>query len=451
MKDFFSYTSDLFDPSRIKDKPEILKGLRVIDFTHVIFGPTASRILGNYGAEVIKLELPFYGDLWRPATYWGRYWKHSNPIWHFITQNKYFVSIDLKLPEAKDLVYRMAKDADIVLENFAPGTAEAWGVGYTSISKINPNIIYLSCSTYGQYGPMRYFPGWDLLAQAASGVLSLNGFPGTDRYYKLPDYLGDFFPGNLGAMVLLLALYYRNKTGKGQYVDLSQTESMMRILYHFTYHSITGEALGRTGHADPAMVAASIFKTRDGRFIGIACGTEKQFEGLCDAMNKKELLQDRRFSDYFHALQEKNAEELRAIVGEWVKVTDCDDIVRLANEKGFAAAEVMDDKMLCEDPWRRERGSVILFNDEMYGELAIAGPTSQLSKTPARTKWLARPVGYHNRYVLKKFLGLSEEELDELQRKKVIGTFDDKPGLKPPLYYDLEKDPLYNYGREVAK
>lgn len=126
MQDFFSYTADLFDPSRVNDKQEALKGIRVIDFTHVIFGPTASRVLATYGAEVIKLELPFYGDLWRPATYWGRYWKHSNPIWHFVTQNKYFVSLDLKQPEAKDLVYRLAKDADIVLENFAPGTAEAW-------------------------------------------------------------------------------------------------------------------------------------------------------------------------------------------------------------------------------------------------------------------------------------------------------------------------------------
>jgi len=451
MEDFFSYAAQLFDPSGVDEKPEALKGLRVLDFTHVIFGPTASRVLGNYGAEVIKLELPFYGDLWRPATYWGRYWKHSNPIWHFVTQNKYFVSVDLKLAEAKDLIYRLAKTSDIVLENFAPGTAEAWGVGYSRISEVNPDIIYLSCSTYGQYGPMRYFPGWDLLAQAASGVLSLNGFPGTDKYFKLPDYLGDFVPGNMGALVLLMALYYRNKTGKGQYLDLSQTDSMMRVLPHFTYKSLTGENLGRTGHSDPAMIAASIFKTRDGRFVGTACATEKQFRGLCDAMEREELVSDARFSDYFEALKEENAEALRAIVANWIITKDCDEIVQLANDKGFAAAEVADDKMVCYDSWRRERGSVILFHDDMYGELALAGPSARLSKTPGRPKWLARPLGYHNRLVLKKFLGLSEEELEDLEKKKVIGTYDDKPGLKPPIYYNLEKDPIYNYGRGVAK
>ncbi|MCK9276158.1 MAG: CoA transferase [Syntrophales bacterium] len=451
MEDYFTYTAKLFDQRAIKDKPEVFKGLRVLDFTHVIYGPTASKILATYGAEVIKLELPYYGDMWRPASYWGKYWKHSNPIWHFITQNKYFVALDLKLQEAKDLIYRMAKDADIVLENFAPGTAEAWGVGYTSISKVNPEIIYLSCSTYGQYGPMRYFPGWDLLAQAASGVLRTNGFPGTDKYYKLPDYLGDFIPGNMAALVLTMALYHRNKTGQGQYLDLSQTESMMRMLPHFTYHSFTGEELERSGHADPSMVAASIFKSRDGRFLGLACATEKQFEGLCSAMEKKELLSDKRFSDYLEALKEENAEALRVIVGDWIKTKDCDEVIRLALENGFAAAEVMDDHMICQDEWRRARGSVVLFDDDMYGELAVAAPSAQLSKTPGRTKWLARPLGYHNRYVLLNLVGLTEAEIEDLEKKDVIGTFDDKPGLKPPIYYHLDKDPIYNYGREVRK
>ena len=451
MEGYFSYTTELFNPSTVNEKPEVLKGIRVLDFTHVIFGPTVSRTMGNYGAEVIKLELPFYGDLWRPATYWGRYWKHSNPIWHFVTQNKYFVSVDLKRPEAQDVIYRMAKTSDVVVENFAPGTAEAWGVGYSSISKVSPNIIYLSCSTYGQYGPMRYFPGWDLLAQAASGVLSLNGYPGTDKYFKLPDYLGDFVPGNMGTLVVLMALYYRNKTGKGQYLDLSQTDSMMRSLPHFTYCSVTGETLGRTGRSDPAMIAASIFKTRDKKFLALACATERQFEGLCSAMGKEDLLKDRRFTDYLEGLKEENAEALRKVAADWVKSQDSGVIIKLANSKGFAAAEVVDDKMICYDSWRRERGSVILFNDEMYGEIALAGPSARLSKTPGRTKWLARPVGYHNRLVLKKFLGMSEEEIQELEKKKIIGTYDDKPGLKPPVYYNLDEDPIYNYGREVKE
>ncbi len=450
MNDYFRYAQAQLDPAKINEKTEALKGIRVLDFTHVIFGPTVTRILADYGAEVIKLEVPFYGDMWRISTYWGRYWKHSNPTFHFITRNKYFVSVDLKRPESKELIYKMAAEADVVAENFAPGTAEAWGVGYSRISQINPRVVYLSCSTYGQYGPMRYFPGWDLLAQAASGVLSLNGHPATEKFYKLPDYLGDFIPGNVGALAVLMALYYRNKSGKGQYIDLSQTESLMRALPHFTYHGLTGEPLERTGHSDPAMMAAAIYKTRDGRHLALACATLPHFAALCRAMARPDLPADPRFATYLEGLKEPNAGALRDIVARWVAATDAAAVLEAACREGFAAAEVLDDKQVCHDPWRRERGSVLLFNDDMYGEFALPGPSAMLSRTPGRTKWLARPLGYHNRLVLRKFLGLSEEELNALEEKKVIGTFDDKPGLKPPVYYHLDSDPIYNYGRKAA-
>ena len=451
MEDYFSYAAKLFNPSETGQKPEVLRGVRVLDFSHVIFGPTATRIMANYGAEVIKLELPFHGDLWRPATYWGKYWKHSNPLWHFVTQNKYFVGLDLKHPEAKEIIYRLAQMCDVVAENFAPGTAEAWGVGYTQIREINPKVIYLSCSTYGQYGPLRFYPGWDLLAQAASGVLSLTGYPDTEKFYKLPDYLGDFIPGNFGALAILMALYFRNKTGKGQYIDLAQSEALMRLLYHFTTFNMAGMDVGRTANADPTMVPASIFKTRDGKFMALACATDKQFEALCGAMAREDLLQEKAYTDPFERLKPVHAKTLTAIVADWLKGKEGEEIIKLSKERGIPAAEVQDDYQIYQDPWRRERGSVILFNDEMYGEFVLAGPSAQLSKTPSRTKWIARPVGYHNRLVLKKFLEMSEEQIAELEKKKVIGTYDDRPGLKPPVYYNLNEDPIFNYGREGKK
>ncbi len=451
MEDYFAYTEKLFNPADAQAKPEALKGLRVLDFSHVIFGPIAARLLADYGAEVIKLELPFYGDLWRPATYWGKYWKHSNPIWHNITKNKYFLSVNLALKQSKELIYKMAEDADVVIENFAPGTADAWQIGYQKISQINPKIIFLSCSTYGQFGPMRYFPGWDLLAQGASGVLTLNGYPDTDIYYKLPDYVGDFVPGNFAALAVLMALYHRKKTGKGQYIDMAQTEGLMRLLYHYTYFSVTKEAIGRTGNTDPTMMPASIFKTADEKFVGLACATTDQFKSFAAAAGLPELALDARFNETLERLKPENAKALTRIVADWIAAKSAADIVKLADENGFPAAEVADDFTIANDEWRRKRGSVVLFKDDVYGNLMIAGPSAQLSGTPSRTKWLARPLGYHNRIVLKKFLGLSEEEILELEKKKVIGTFDDRPGLKPPVYYNLKDDPIYNYGKEVAK
>ncbi len=449
MEDYFSYTAKLFNPDEADQKPEALKGIRVLDFSHVIFGPIAARVLADYGAEVIKLELPYYGDLWRPATYWGKYWKHSNPIWHNITKNKYFISVNLALKESKELIYKMAETADVVVENFAPGTADAWNIGYEKISKINPKIIFLSCSTYGQFGPMRYFPGWDLLAQAASGVLTLNGYPETDIYYKLPDYVGDFFPGNVGSMAVLMALYHRKKTGRGQYIDMAQTEGLMRMLFHYTYFSVTKQAIGRTGNTDPSMMPASIFKTADDKFLALACATAGQFKNFAEAIGRPELISDPRFADTLERLKPENANVLTAIAVDWVRSKSCEEIVRLADEQGFPAAEVADDYRIANEEWRRNRGSVVLFKDDVYGNLVIAGPSAQLSGTPSRTKWLARPLGYHNRIVLKKFLGLSEDEILALEKKKVIGTFDDRPGLKPPVYYNLSEDPIYNYGKEV--
>jgi crotonobetainyl-CoA:carnitine CoA-transferase CaiB-like acyl-CoA transferase len=166
-------------------------------------------------------------------------------------------------------------------------------------------------------------------------------------------------------------------------------------------------------------------------------------------MGREDLLTDARFTSNLKRLQPENAKVLAEIVAGWVKSKTAEEIISAAVSNCFPAAEVEDDDTICRDTWRRKRGSVILFKDDMYGELMIAGPSAQLSKTPSRTKWLARPIGYHNRIVLKKFLGLSDEEIRDLEKKKVIGTFDDRPGLKPPVYYNLDEDPVFNYGKQV--
>jgi crotonobetainyl-CoA:carnitine CoA-transferase CaiB-like acyl-CoA transferase len=175
----------------------------------------------------------------------------------------------------------------------------------------------------------------------------------------------------------------------------------MRLLFHYTYHSVTKEAIGRTGNTDPTMMPASIFKTADDKFLALACATSEQFKNFAAAIGKSDLASDIRFADTLERLKPQNAKALTELVTEWVKSQSCGDIVKLADETGFPAAEVADDYMIANDEWRRKRGSVILFKDDVYGDLVIAGPSAQLSGTPSRTKWLARPLGYHNRLVLK--------------------------------------------------
>jgi CoA:oxalate CoA-transferase len=152
MENYFDYTKKIFDPAKVNEKPEVFKGLRVLDFTHVVYGPTAAKILGQYGAEVIKFELPWVGDLWRFGVYWGSFWRHSSVCFHFVQYGKYFFALNLKLPKAREIILKMAEKADVVIENFAAGTTDTWGIGYSQLSKVNPGIIYLSCATYGQYG-----------------------------------------------------------------------------------------------------------------------------------------------------------------------------------------------------------------------------------------------------------------------------------------------------------
>jgi crotonobetainyl-CoA:carnitine CoA-transferase CaiB-like acyl-CoA transferase len=444
-EDYFDYTKKLFDPQEIPKKPEALKGLRVLDLSHMIFGPTAAKFLGQYGAEVIKVEVPYQGDYWRGGTYWGKYWKHSNPLWHYINQNKYFVAIDVKKPKGKDLILKLAETADVVIENFTSGTVEAWGIGYSQVSKINPKVIYASLSTYGQYGPFRYFPGWDLLAQGASGVLSITGHPDTEKYFKIPDFFGDFFPGYFAAMLLMTALNYRERTGEGQYIDGCQVEILMRSLFHFTHQEATGEELGRTGNRDTTMAPSGIFKTRDEKFIALAIATDKQFQSLCRILDREDLAQDKKFKKALDRLKPKNAQALERIVEAWIGSQEAAALIGLGKKHGLAIAEVMDDLDIYNDPWRRERGSVFPFQDTMYKELVMEGPIAMLSKTPGRTKWLTRPLGYHNRYVLKKILGLTEARIKELEKERVVGNWDYRVGQRPPIYYNLDKDPIFNY------
>jgi len=322
---------------------------------------------------------------------------------------------------------------------------EAWGIGYSQVSKINPKVIYASLSTYGQSGPLRFFPGWDLLAQGASGVLSITGYPETDKYFKVPDFFGDFFPGHFAAMLMLIALHYREKTGEGQYLDICQAEILMRTLFHFTHLGATGEELGRTGNMDPTMAPSGIFKTKDGKFLSLAIATDKQFRSFCKAVERPDFAEDEKYAKAFSRLKPENAQTLHAWVAEWVKGKESREVLALGGKFCFAVSEVLDDVQISQDEWRRERGNVVSFEDEMYKKLLLQGPIAMLSKTPGRIKWLTRPLGYHNRYALKKLLGLSAGEIKELEKERVVGYWDYRVGQRPPVYYDIQKDPIFNY------
>jgi crotonobetainyl-CoA:carnitine CoA-transferase CaiB-like acyl-CoA transferase len=446
-EDYFSFTERLFDRLQTSAKPEALKGIRVLDLSRVIFGPMVAKWLALFGAEVIKIEEPEEGDDWRTGTYWGKYWKESSPYFQSLNPNKHFVAIDLKKKQGKDLVKELAKKSDVIIENYRAGLAEAWGLGFTTLSKVNPKIIYISCSGYGQWGPLRYFPSYDLISQSMSGAARMTGFS-EEKTYKLPDYYGDFFPAILGVIGVLSALHHRDRTGKGQFIDMAQTEALMRAMHNWTYMSVTGKDIEQSGNFDPTMAPSGIFKTKDGSFVAMAIATQEQFVALVEAMGAVELAGDARFRETAERLKRENASIINETLAAWVHTQNAEDIITLAKAKGFAAAPVMDDEKMIRDEWREERGSVVEFEDDMYGKGRWAGPAVSLSKSPGRLKQLTRPIGYHNRYVFKEVLGLSEADIRNLEKKHVIGYWDNRVGKRPPSYVDIDKDKMFNYKRD---
>jgi len=205
-------------------------------------------------------------------------------------------------------------------------------------------------------------------------------------------------------------------------------------MYDFTYFSLTGEEIGKTGNLDPASVPSGIFRTKDGKFVAISILTSSQFEAL------KSLIPQLENGNRF---EKSRARDLNKIVAKWVEERNLEEILELAKKHRFPASPVLDDKEIAFDPWRWERGSILKVKDRLLGELPVPGPIIAMSATPGKIKWLGRPVGYHNRLILKKWLGLGDREIDELEKEGVIGYWDEMPGLAPPATWDAEKDEVF--------
>ncbi len=444
---YFEWTEKLFDG--IYEKPEALENVRVLDLTIVLFGPEAGSLLAEFGAEVIRIEPPGeppgMGDFVRSVDIWARFWKGVSQALLTYQRNKYFTSINLRHPKGKDLFLKLVRKSDVVLENFVPGTMDKLGLSYRHLKEINPGLIYLSLSGYGQWGERWNWPSFDASGQAMSGASAVSGYEGRVPL-KLPFYPGDLIAATAGFMCTLAALYYRDKTGKGQYIDVAQVETFPRIMGSiFSYVHLKGEDRPRMGNRDPSISPANMYKTSDGKLIVISVLAAEEFRRLCEAMERVDLTEDEKFATTSARLKRENADEIDRIVAEWVSKKSLDEVMELAKRYGFSASPVRNSLEVYEDEHLRARKSVWLFDDPMYGSMVAAGSPAKLSRTPGRIKWVGPPVGYHNRYVLKKLLGLSEDEIEELVREGVVVYWADFLGRRPPKDVDYENDPMYNW------
>jgi crotonobetainyl-CoA:carnitine CoA-transferase CaiB-like acyl-CoA transferase len=392
-----------------------LRGIRVLDLSQVVAGPFCSMLLADMGAEVIKIERPGVGDGLRR---WGPPFLGGEGVYFlYLNRNKKSITLNLKSDEGRCIFTQLLERSDILLENFRPGTMERLGFGYEEASRINPGIIYCRISGYGQTGPYRDRGGYDLLAQGESGLISVTGEPDRPPGVKVGVAIVDMGAGLYATIGILLALLVREKTGRGQLIDVSLLDSAVSwMLQPISYYLTTGELPRRLGTAHPVAAPYQAFKTRD-IHITIGCAADRHWRALCHVLGLKELAEDPRFST--NPGRVKNREELARILGEAFERESGEFWLKRLQETGVPCAPVNTVDRVVALPQLRHREMFIEVEHPKAGRLKLIGMPIKLSETPEKISSPPPLLGQHTEEILR-WLGYSLEEIRGLREKDVI-------------------------------
>ncbi|GMT43753.1 MAG: CoA transferase [bacterium] len=432
-KDYFSKTLDLFNPERVKSAPEALKGIKILEMATLILGPEVPTYLAEFGATVIKVELPGVGDTMRSLTPYATFYKNQALGFVQLSRNKYHCTLDVRKPEGVEIFKKLASEVDIVVENLRSGTTDRWGIGYRQLKEINPKLIYIALNGFGQWGDYTDRPAYDAVAQSETGFAAINGFPESSPM-KAGIWVADHFGALMGANAVLAALHYRSRTGKGQFIEFSQVENLMRVMgWTWPYIQKTKQDRKRSGNMDLSIVPSGVFKSADGKFIAVSAVTDAGFAGLATAMGDPDLRLDPRFKSQIERSRSKNAQLLNDMLKEWVTQNDAAAIETAASRYGFAAHRVYNSGDHVKDEHLGTRNFIHEFTDPKGGKFAFEGTQPHLSATPGRVKWAMKEVGADNDYVFKEFLKLTDEQISELEDKGIIGGYTDMLGRTPPI------------------
>ena len=432
-KEFQEYMKKKFDIGELFDKPEPLKGVRVLEVCYVLLGPAACDYLANFGAEVIKFEGQ-KGDQMRYVSPYMYVWKNMTPGMEEQNRNKYFVGMHLGNPKARELFLELVKRSDVVMDNLTPGRLALWGISYKELREVNPRIIQLHVSGFGSWGPWTGRTSYDAIGQSMGGLASITGFAERGPI-KSGVWIADWITGLMCSVAVMAALNYRERTGEGQFIDYTQAGNVIRWLdWTWLYSFITGKDRPRSGNRDLAICPSDVFECVDG-WIAVAAFTEKEFQGLCKAMDRMDLYE--RFADPLVRLKDENAREILKAIDEWTKGKHVGQIEELADKFGFAASRVLDVKDIYYSEHLRQRGSIQEYDDALYGPMVAANYPPRLSDTPSRIKWSSRPVGFDNEYVFTKILGLKLSEVEKLHEEGVLFKWNPEvPTQCPPEDWD---------------
>jgi len=399
--------------SRGREPP--LEGIRVLDLSRVLAGPFCSMTLADLGAEVLKVEIPGRGDDTRA---YPPFIDGESSYFMSVNRGKKSLTLNLKTAEAKEVFYRLAERCDVVLENFRPGVTERLGVDYSTIREVNPAIIYCSISSFGQTGPYASWPGYDLIVQGMGGLMGITGEPGRPPV-RIGVAITDIGAGMWAIIGILSALRVRERTGLGQYIDVSMLDgSVAWMTYVAGYYFATGTAPPRMGSAHPSIVPYQGFEAADGKYVLIAAGNDRLWALLCRGMGLENWIDDPRYTTGEKRVE--NREELiRALEGEFKRQSRDEWLERL-RELGFPCGPVYTVDEVFGDLQVLHRGMLMEMEREDTGSIKQIGPALKFSETPCTADVLPPMLGEHTEEVLRSIAGCSEGEIEDLRRAGAI-------------------------------
>lgn len=394
-----------------------LTGMVVLDAGNMIAGPMAAALLADYGATVIKIEHPKLGDplrSWEPT-------RDGRPLWWKVTaRNKRLVTLNLGIPEGRDLLLDLVRDADVLIENFRAGTFERWGLDYATLASRNPGLVFLRISGFGQTGPYRHKPGYGTIAEAMSGIPSFTGDP--DGPPSLPGFpMADSVSAVFGAYACVSAIYRRDHdgTGLGQEIDLALYESLFRIVESqvISYDQV-GHVKQRVGNRLEEDAPRNAYPTADGKWVAVSASSDRTWQRFTEAIGAPELAEDPRFATSPQRV--RNVEELDAIISAWFARHPAEAALEILDRHDAVAGPVLDIADIFEHEHYRARGNVVDVPDEDFGSVKMPAPVPRFLRTPCRLESAGGRAGRDNDHVYGDLLGLSAEQRHRLTADGVI-------------------------------
>ncbi len=394
-----------------------LEGIRVLDVGTLIAGPFGATMLGDFGAEVIKVEQPGVGDAIRGTPVEGKAARSGN--WLVEGRNKKSVTLNMRVQQGQDMLRELVKTADVLFENFTPSTLDKWGLGWEALHAVNPRLIMVRVSGYGQVGPYSKRSGYDRIALGFSGYMYPTGFP--DRFPVRPAFAtADYNTGTFAALSAMFALYNRDaRGGEGQMIDLALYEAPFRITADLMVkYAQTGEIRERIGNRNPTFSPAGTFQTRDGRYVQIAAGGDNVWQRLAAAIDMGHLANDPRYAKSRERIE--RADELEALLAEWISQHDFADIEARLDKANVPFGGIYTAADIATDPHFKARDNLATLDDPELGPVTMPNVVPQMRGTPGRITHAGPPLGSHNDEIYRGLLGKTQDELSALRAAGVI-------------------------------